>query len=653
MARDRSHRSAVHHTRTQPTKPLARHDSRRSQPLTAGSRQGSATSTGRSSSSSSATRGAPLVGDSLSSFVLRAPSSSSAPTARLRSAPSHSLSLPLVLSPLQRPFSSVQRGLYHCQPWPVHCSHGSQPPRDEDGPTDDSGASFRPPQSELPYRSSSLFQLLALPVVNDTVALSQPGSDSARPAQSLQSSIRLPLLRDASAATNAPSPSQGQSRNALLALTVRDRGEDWLVVVFATGATSSTLALLTVPAAFATRPSTLLSSSGDVSLSAELLDSVSPAWLSAPTESAITRIECCDSPPLPVYSSLACLPLVVAHNEQQATVYCLTRRVAASTSHPAPLLRLTTLDTLRPFTSPLLTVTANHRLCSPSACEIAAVDAGGCLYIWNIQAGTRIEEQHHLQARRSSKDEGAVGEAEEPSELAESGAALDSRHVRLILRSSYDAPNRISSASLLPFVRCFFAPHPRSILLALPDSIVAINLSSVRTDGVSDDAVDSRVLRVPVLSATSLPVNRYRRAPDRPQLIRDYFFPYQLYRAAQRTQQRALKAEPLTERKEEKVTESGEQSVQLPSGPAPRNTAEQVESGELLDAVCVPGFQFVLAVLSSSYVQLVDIRHSEQPMVEWQHEQRYSSSRRPAISAYTTHAGSGASGRHVLLMAFE
>ena len=638
MARNRSHSSTAHKQHTQPSNSSTYHDSKQR----AGSiaRDSLPPNAHSSVASRSTARSAPL-GDSLSSFVLSA-----------SSPPPPTVSLPVVPAPFQRPFSSVQRGLYHQQPWPLH--HSEQPQREDGTVSEEPAVSpFVPPHSELPYTASSSFELLAPPALRDSFQSSLSMIDSSRSVSALPSSIRLPYsLSDSSAACAADTPSS--SANALVALTLHEEGVDWLVVVFALGAASSSaLALLIVPAAsvLSSADDSSESSSHPLTLTADLLRSASLVWQSVATDSAVRHIQCCDSPPLPVYSSLASLPLLIAHSEQQAVVYCITRRAASTDSHPAPLLRLTALDTLRPFTSPLLCVAANHRLCSPTACEVAAVDAGGCVYIWTVDAHTRMEQQRHMHSGQLGDESDEEEEnATQPRDIPDSGAALDRRHVHLILRSSYDPSSHIAPPSL-SFARCLFAPHPRSILLALSTTIVLINVRSARNDGSSSVDIDSRALPMPVRSASSVPVNRYRRAPDRPQLIRDYFFPYQIYRAAERTQQQSVKSEQPTQRKEEK-REDG--SPGLISSTAPRKPAEYVESGELLDAACVPGFPFVLAVLSSSYVQLVDIRHLEQPMVEWQHEQRYCGGRRPHIIAHTADAGTDqVAGRHVLLLTSE
>ena len=584
-------------------------------------------------------------GQSLSSFVL--PSSHHTPR-------STSTSLPLLFPPFQRPFSSVQRGLYHQPHWPLH-STGRQ------SVDDDGASSFVPPHSELPYAPYSPFQFIALPVSDGSVALPSSVNDSSSSITEPPPlpSIRLPLRvrRSSSAAAAAAADRESRagdvpsaSSNALLVLTLQDGGVEWLVVVFATGSGSSSVALLTLPASVLSSEdrSALhsLSPADATAMSADLLRFASPLWQSAAADSPIVGIQCCDSPPLTSYSSLSSLPLVVAHSEQQATLYCITRRAASSASHSGPLLRLTALDVLRPFTSPLLCVSANHRLCSPTIAEIAAVDAGGCVYMWTVDATTRIEEQHSMQPTldRDNEDD----EEEVSSSIAESDAELDRRQVSHILRSSYDEPSHIATLPSLTFARCIFAPHPRSIVLALSDVVNVLNVRTCRTDSSADLRVDSRLLPVPVQSAVSVPVNRYRRAPERPQLIRDYFFSYQIYRAAQRTQlQQSVKAEL----GKDELAESFSNPV---TSPASASRTEHVRNGELLDAVGVPGFPFVLAVLSSTYVQLIDIRHSAQPMMEWQHEQPFSSNKRPHLIPYTSDVGDEQrAGRHVLLLVFE
>ena len=658
MPRNRSHDSTAPDRRTRPT-PRHRH-----RPVS----HNDQLSDDSASSSSSPPLPAPapplpplapawLVDRSLSSFVLSAPSS--AVVASSASSPP-SLSLPAVLQPFQRPFSSLQRGLYHQLSWPLHCT--AHRPRDGDTSTDELTATatttgFVPPHFDLSYTPSSSFQIVALPAFGESTLSASSMTASSTAVSLQQSHHRLPLwTRGSAAAANAPpAPAQSTSPNALLVLTVHDGGENWHVIVFATGDDLSSVALLTLPAHCLLSPPPVLSSSDRVTLSADLLHSASPLWRSAAADSAIVRIECCDSPPLPLYPSLAALPLIVAHSEQRAVLYCITRRVAPSASNLIPLLRLSALDALCPFTAPLLCVAANHQLCSSTACEVAAVDAGGCVYLWTVDARTRIEQQWLTQQDSSDEHDsegGEVDEAAELREMVESEAALDSRHVQLILRSSYEQPNHISALSSLSFARCFFAPHPRSMLLSLSGTLFVINIRGPRTDGTSDLDIDSRILPVPDMSAPSVPVNRYRRMPHRPQPIRDYFFQYQSYRAAQRTQQHSIKAEQPSKHQVQKDGDDGERSSATRSDA--QSIAGCVKSGELLDAVRVPGFPFLIAILSSSFVQLIDIRDSVQPMVEWQHEQRYSSSSRPSVMAYTMDVGRDQrGGRHILLLISE
>ena len=247
----------------------------------------------------------------------------------------------------------------------------------------------------------------------------------------------------------------------------------------------------------------------------------------------------------------------------------------------------------------------------------------------------------------------------DPSAVWTVAACVSSSAPRTMRRLALPA----SPHSRLP--RCLFAPHPRSLVLALPNAVMCIHIRGASSDGVSDVGVDSRVLAVAFQSASSVPVNRYRRVPERPQPIRDFFFLYQMYRAAQREPARLLTARHTKhevgkhsegehgEQEEQQHQMRSAEPISRPSLPAFAELPER--SGELLDCVGVPGSPFVLAVLSSSYVQLVDIRHSEQPLVEWQHEQRYSGDggRRPQLLAYARTDNEQSADRHVLLIVSE
>ena len=568
-----------------------------------------------------------------------------------------SLPLPLPLPPFCRPFTSAQRGLYQPCAWPLpevaeprgagqrsrgRGDSGGEPGGgDGDGDGDWHGARGPSPalsslsQASEPSSSSppfSPFSSLArfapphteLPFARTASALLSSGEVAALPPPSPSGLAHPP---------DAALPLQG---SALLALRLRWAASPTsalLLLVQAGGERRDELQLLAAPC----DDSAAFASSASSAASLHLHDAVT-------LEAAIVRVTCSASDSrvaTSTFSALRELPLLISATAAAAFVHRVGWRDGRFVLH--------LLDCLVASTPPLLCLAANVRLCSAAYCEVACVDAAGCIALWAMHV-----------------DHAEDGDSDEDRRRPALAAAH--RRVTTALRSAYEEPQRppIAQRPPLRFARCLFAPHPRSLVVAFEDHVVRVDLGSrgrpVRVQRAGEEGsaaapFSCSALSLPRLSASSVPVNRHRLEPERPQELRDHFFRYQRYRQrsgpadiagstgraeqadATNTAPRSnserewddgalsdgasgpgalpmhATASPRRRRRVRARAEAQSTDAELPAEGA---GADGADDGRVIDVCAIDGWPLTVAMVSTGFVMLLDLRHSTRPLVEWQ-----------------------------------
>ena len=432
------------------------------------------------------------------------------------------------------------------------------------------------------------------------------------------------------------------------------------------------------------------------------LASPPPPFISRPLDAPIVRLTTSQSDSAAAhtaFTSVSDLPLLLTHT---AGGCCFVHRILATSpvnsaalhspsSEDSPssstlpsTFTLLLLDCLRPC-SPLLCIAPNIRLCSSNYCEVAGVDVQGRLYLWQMDMGGTVEEEEGEEEGDRGGDEALQ---QRGRERLLSSSSISSppvqrvaphRRLRVFERLAYDwpssrrrPPSSPSSPPPLSFARCCFASHPRHLLVAFTDRLLQVDLTGLSLLPSSDDVnggatddpsaapspstIPSALLPLPPFLASSLPVNRPpRRAPPRPQLMRDHFFRYQRYRHSYPTPRattgeedggEALPSQEGTMEEEERETaflglppershegegrvkaeRSGRRKVNAPKAEEQMEDEERPEKGEgwygeggrVLGLCEVREWPHVVVVLTSSFLLVLDTRHSSQPLHEWQ-----------------------------------
>ena len=589
------------------------------------------------------------------------------------SAASYGAPLPLCFPPFSRPFTSASRGLYEGSlPWPLpaparQASATAEEEDAEDGEEEEEEEDMAGPSASHPASSLSFSQLSAL-----STAPFPPSASASRPPPFIPPQLDLPYRL--SSATFLPStlhslthpplqeqpagspdvllsPSAAASRSA-----AAPRGGGMLLLLrlaqsqpsdsSPSASTLSPLLLLLRPTGPLQDQLSLLAQPWPPPSSSSPREAAAAVAFSQ-LDGALLQLTCTHpdaSLPCTIFPTPSSLPLVISHTAARAYVHRI-ERVGSSWS-------LVCVDTFAPYTPPLLCLAANCGLCSSTYCEVACVDAGGCIYTWAMQLSPAAEA-----AAAVDHSGGGAGGADtaQPVRALRAVASLsgERRRVSATLRSFYEEPLQLLQRPLLTFARCAFAPHPRSLLLLLDARLLRVDLAAIAvlagspTEDAQLDAVLARPLPLPPLSAVSLPVNRHRADPVRPQALRDHFFRYQRYK---HTPHSAVHPEPAAtvddeleeQQEEEEEAESeadGDFTASLRGRSGRRLKAEGAASPGEADgleqllgdsdgrgggqgrvcAMCwVSEWPHLLAVLSSAFLLLVDVRHSAQPLLEWQ-----------------------------------
>ena len=353
------------------------------------------------------------------------------------------------------------------------------------------------------------------------------------------------------------------------------------------------------------------------------------------------------------FGSVAALPLLLTLTRGGAYAHRLGRSGGEDGQW-----RLTLLDCLLPSAAPLLCLAANHRLSSAAYCEAACVDALGDVHLWLVHLSGGGEDGEGKEEGEDG-EEGPEAEGAGPlypsSFVPAPSLAASRRGVRSIPRSSY-AASLDPSPRPLSFARCCFAPHPRSLVVALDAACTRLDLSYSEAEMGGGGLLFSSAPAVspvplPPLQSVSVPIHRSRDEVSRsPALLRDHFFPYQLYRTAARGRARraqqpsstspadASEQQPQPLESEEEG-EGGEEALRpetaftdevdvLGGGGGGRLKAEESKEvgaaasndggGRVWGLCAVAEWPQCLALLSSSHLQLLDLRYSQQPLLEWQ-----------------------------------
>ena len=619
--------------------------------------------------------------------------------------------LPLSFPPFLRPFTSASRGLYEGSlSWPLPAlerpGHAPAEDAEADREAPDSSSSFPLPSSlsfsQLSALSSAPFASSAYPsrpppflppqldlpyhLTSSSLLLPSLASLAAPPLQERPARSPSPLLPPSPAQPSDADAGHG-SRNRLLLLRLSDSADarqqptsTTLLLLHPTGPLQDHLTLFTQPCLPGVTPSHRIDaavppSDSSTQASIPLVPSTST---SSPLVASLTCSSLLDSAilhvtsthpdaslPRSIFSSPSSLPLVIAHTATCAYVHRILR-VESDWG-------LLCIDAFTPYTPPLLCLAANTRLCSTAHCEVACVDAGGCIYTWTMELTPTAAAATIAAAHSGEVDRGQAGQAPRPVRAA---ATLGGEHRRVTatLRSFYEEPLQLLQRPLLSFARCAFGPHPRSLLLAFSDRLLQVDLTTAAALDSSPTGAASfapslaRPLPLPPLSAVSVPVNRFRHDPPRPQPLRDHYFRHQPYRQPTHhagnvhnprhtnTQaNRPLREEDAVEsvdaaagtagddgmEEQEEENADGDSDVTIPSGrrsaglmkgegaepdlvdEKPHEMSMESDAsghgdGHIVAMCGVCEWPHLLLLLTSSFLLLVDIRHSAQPLLEWQ-----------------------------------